>query len=85
MIKGNRWEETRKSNGVLMKQKRWNPEKVELKPVIVTFEELELKFAALGKILYDSICQRLKESQNLHPGTIQQVQEIELKRTGTND
>lgn len=67
-----------------MKQKRWNPEKVELKPVIVTFEEMELKFAGLGKIIYDSICQRLKESQNLQPGTIQQVQEAELKRTGTH-
>lgn len=68
-----------------MKQKRWNPEKVEMKPVIVTVEEIELKFAGLGKVLYDSICQRLKESQNLRPGTIQQVQEIEPKRTGTDD
>lgn len=68
-----------------MKQKRWNPEKVELKPVIVTFEEMELKFAGLGKVLYDCLCQRLKESQNLRPGTIQQVQETELKRTGTDD
>ena len=57
---------------------------MELKPVIVEKEEMEMKFAGLGKVIYDSICQRLKESQNLHPGTIQQVQETELKRTGTH-
>lgn len=46
---------------------------------------MEKRIAEIGKTVYDSICQRLKESQNLNPGTIQQVQEAEFKKTGTDD
>lgn len=68
-----------------MKQKRWNPENVELKLVIVTVEEYEQRLAELGKVFYDHFGQRLKLSEVQSLGMIQEVQEIELKRTGTDD
>jgi hypothetical protein len=65
-------------------RKRWNPEIMELKPSAITLEEMDRRIAEAGKILYDCLCQRLKESQSLLSGTIHQVQQIELKRTGTD-
>lgn len=67
-----------------MKQERWNSEVVEMKQVIVTDEEYEQRLAEIVKILYDEFSQRPKLSQNLDLGMIQQVQEFELERTGTD-
>ncbi len=67
-----------------MKQKRWEPEVVEIKTVIVSDEEYGERLAVVGKNIYDHYCQRQKESQNLNLGMIQEVQEMELKRTGTD-
>lgn len=73
-----------KKLGRSMKQKRWEPEMVKIKTVIVSDDEYSERLAVVGKCIYDHYCQRQKESQNLNLGMIQEVQEIELKRTGTD-
>ncbi len=67
-----------------MKRKQWVPEVVEIKAVMVSDEEYSERLAVVGKNIYDHYCQRQKESQNLNLGMIQEVQEMELKRTGTD-
>lgn len=67
-----------------MGQKQWNPEVVKMSEVLISKAEFEQRLAEVVKILYDHYCQRPKLSQVHHLGMIQQVQEIELQRTGTD-
>lgn len=67
-----------------MKRKQWVPEVVEIKMVVVSEEEYEERLAVVGKNIYDYYCQRQKNYRSPNPGMIQEVQDNELKRTGTD-
>ena len=65
------------------KPKRWNPETIEINFKTISDADFELRLYELGKLLYDEFCQRPK-SQDPSLGMIQEVHDIELKRTGTD-